>query len=110
MIEVLEKIEGLGKKPILTDKLHALFAGVSGFHEIVYQSETFEREVTKRHQGLTNVITGEFLLLDNQHVMPFFGKQSPGRGTGRTASYDDSVIVRFFGNHSIKQTFEFNST
>ena len=41
---MLKEIKRLGKKPVLTNKLNTIFSGVSGLHEVVYESETLERK------------------------------------------------------------------
>ncbi len=100
MIKVLKEIKRLGEKSVLTNKLDTIFSRITGLHQIIYESETLEREVTKWHQRFAHVITRKFLFLHNQNVMSFFGQQGPRRRAGRTTPDDNRVVMCFERNHN----------
>ena len=72
---MLKKIKRLGYQAVLPYELNAVFARSCRFHEVINQTQALQWKVAKRHQGFTNVISGEFFFLHDQDVMSVLGKQ-----------------------------------
>lgn len=101
MVKVLKKVKRLGEKPILTDELDAIFPGIGGLHQLIDEPKSFQRKITKGHEGFANVITGKLFLLHNQNLVAFFSQQGRGAGACRAAPDDNGVVFGFEGYHDI---------
>ena len=95
VLQVLVEIERRGDPAVLAGELHGILPREVRLVELLDHADPLQREVAERQQRLADVIAGEFLLFQEQHLVPVHGQDGRGGRAGRPAAHDDHVIVVF---------------